>query len=59
MSDVQNLERLIVQGIKSFKNNPPATDYERGYFYALKELLQEAGIPVPDLKHIRASKACK
>ena len=54
MSDVQNLARLIVQGIKSFKNDPPATDYERGYLNALKELLEEAGIPVPD---IRPSKA--
>jgi hypothetical protein len=44
MSDAQKLERLIVQGI------PPATDYERGYLNALKEVLEDAGIPVPDLK---------
>ncbi len=59
MLEVQNLERLIVQGIKSFKNDPPATDYERGYFNALKELLEDAGAPVPDLKHTRASRGRK
>jgi hypothetical protein len=47
MPEVQNLERLIVQWIKTFKNCPPATRYELGYFNALKELLEDAGIPVP------------
>jgi hypothetical protein len=47
MSDTQDLERLIAQGIKSFKDDPPDSDYQRGYLAALKELLEDAGILVP------------
>ena len=46
-SDVQDLKRLIVHGIESFRIDPPDTPYQVGYSNALKEPLQEAGIPVP------------
>jgi hypothetical protein len=59
MSEVQNLERLIVQWIKSFKNDPPATDYQKGFFNALTALLEDAGVSARNPVGRRAPKRPK
>ncbi len=44
----EQVERLIVQGLRSFDGDPPDTEYQRGYRAALADLAKAAGIRMPE-----------
>lgn len=43
----EQIEQLIVQGIRSFDGDPADSDFQRGYLAALVELAEAAGIELP------------
>lgn len=46
--DPKKAETLIVQGIKSFDNDPPDSAFQRGYLSALVELSSALEIKLPE-----------